>query len=214
MSAPDPNRRYPMPGVPRLGLLKNFIENPRILVGDYTYYDDPAGPEHFEDRVLYHFDFEDDRLIIGKFCQIAAEPTFMMNGANHRTDGISAFPFVIFGADWQGRFEGETDFPSRGDMVIGNDVWIGYGATFLPGVKVGDGAIIAARAVVASDVPPYTVVAGNPAKPIKRRFSDRDIETLLRLAWWDWPVDRITKAIPVICAGDVAALEQFADSGR
>lgn len=213
MSAPDPNRRYPLPGVARLVFLKSVIENPRILVGDYTYYDDPAGPERFEDRVLYHFDFEEDRLVIGKFCQIAAEPTFLMNGANHRTDGISAFPFVIFGEDWKGRFEGETDFPSRGDTVIGNDVWIGYGATFLPGITVGDGAIVAARSVVSADVPPYTVVAGNPARPVRQRFPDRDIATLQRLAWWDWPVDRITAAIPLICAGDVTALARFADNG-
>lgn len=210
LQPPDPMTPYPLPGVQRVGFLKPLVKNPLIEVGDYTYYDDPDGPETFEKNVLYHFDFIGDRLVIGKFCAIAWKTTFVMNGGNHRTDGISSFPFPIFGGGWAGRFEGETAFPHKGDMRIGNDVWLGHDCMILPGVTIGDGAVVAARAVVTEDVPPYCIVAGNPARVVRRRFSDDDVATLLSLRWWDWPIEHITRHVPLISGGDVAALAAVA----
>lgn len=204
---PDAATRYPLAGIERLAFLKTVVSNPMIEVGDYTYYDDPKGVERFEENVLYHFPFIGDRLIIGRFCQIAAETKFIMNGGNHRTGGISAFPFFIFGGDWSGRIEGEAEPNIRGDTIVGNDVWIGYDALIMPGITVGDGAIIATRSVVTKDVPPYAVVAGNPAKVVKMRFDPRTIERLLAIKWWDWDIETITAHIPQICGLDLEALE-------
>jgi virginiamycin A acetyltransferase len=139
---------------------------------------------------------------------MAAGTKFIMNGGNHRLTGVSAYPFAIF-AGWDGLWEGERDFPSRGDTVVGNDVWIGYDALLMPGVRIGHGAVIAARSVVTSDVPPYTIVGGNPTKVIRSRYDDTTVARMLRLAWWDWPVDAITEAIPLISQADVDALESF-----
>jgi len=133
-----------------------------------------------------------------------------MNGANHRMDGVSTFPFPIFGADWLEAIEFVQGLPSRGDTVIGNDVWIGYQAAIAPGVRVGDGAIVASRSVVTKDVRPYAIVGGNPAVEIRRRYDDARIETLLRIAWWNWPIDRITTSIPVLMTGDPDALAEIA----
>lgn len=199
-----------MPGVDRLVFLSNVVKNPRIEVGRFTYYDDPDDPEGFERNVLYHFDFIGDRLKIGAFCQIAAGATFIMNGGNHAQTGLSTYPFFAFGGDWAGRFAGETDFPMKGDTVIGNDVWIGTKAVILPGVTIGDGAIVGAHSVVTRDVPPYTIVAGNPATAIRTRFDDATIAALLELSWWAWPIERITQAIPALGTGDVAALRALA----
>ena len=209
---PNPDTRLPIPNIERTVFLKTVVTNPMIEVGDYSYYDDPDDPDGFEKNVLYHFNFVGDRLIIGRFCQIASGATFIMNGANHRTDGFSTYPFPVFGGGWANRFGGELDFPNHGNTVIGNDVWIGYQALFMPGVKVGDGAIIAAKAVVTEEVPPYTVVAGNPAKPIRKRFDDVTIKELLSIAWWDWDIETITRAIPAISQADIAALKQAAKS--
>jgi virginiamycin A acetyltransferase len=142
---------------------------------------------------------------------MAAGTRFIMNGGNHRLTGVSTYPFAIF-AGWHGLGDGELAFPSRGDTVVGNDVWIGYDALLMPGVQVGDGAVIAARSVVTSDVPPYTVVGGNPAKVIRSRYDDTTVARLLQLAWWDWPVDAITEAIPLISQADVDALASFGRS--
>lgn len=210
MQGPSPDQRYPMPGVDRLVFLSTVVKNPRIEVGRYTYYDDPDDPEGFERNVLYHFDFIGDRLKIGAFCQIAAGATFIMNGGNHAQGGLSTYPFFAFGGDWAGRFEGETDFPMKGDTLIGNDVWIGTKAVILPGVRIGDGAIVGAYSTVTRDVPPYTIVAGNPAAAIRTRFDDATIAALLALKWWDWPIERITEAIPALGTGDVAALRALA----
>lgn len=208
MFGPDPNEPHPLPGFPRVGFLKTFITRPNIVVGDYTYYDDPLGPERFEtENVLYHYDFIGDRLVIGKFCAIATGARFMMNGGNHATDGFSTFPFLIFGHGWDRL---TPSFPNRGDTVVGNDVWIGHGATIMPGVTIGDGAVIAAQAVVSADVRPYAVVAGNPAREIKRRFDDAVVEELLRLRWWDWPVEHITAHLEAISGCDIAALRAAA----
>ena len=191
MNGPNPEETFPLPHYDRLCFLKNIVTNPNIIVGDYTYYDDFANVGNFERNVKYLFDFVGDKLIIGKFCMIASDVTFIMNGANHLTDAVSTYPFAIFGNGWQGAMEGRQ-YPTKGDTVIGNDVWIGYGATLMPGVTVGDGAIIATKSVVTKDVAPYTVVGGNPARVLKQRFADEEIDRLLQLKWWDWPPERIT----------------------
>ena len=201
---PNPNRPYPLADHRRVCFIKNFIKSANIIVGDYSYYDDPIDPENFERNVLYNYD--SDRLIIGKFCAIATNVKFIMNGANHKLDSISTYPFPIFGNGWEGEMEKLMNLPSRGDIVIGNDVWIGYEALIMPGVKIGDGAIIAARSVVVSDIPPYTVAGGNPAKVIKQRFSDTEISQLLATKWWDWEIDKITRNIDKIMDSDITSL--------
>lgn len=205
MQAPDPTNTYPLPAYKRLCFLKNVITNPNIIVGDYTYYDDFEDVANFEKNVKYHFDFIGDKLIIGKFCQIASGATFIMNGGNHLTDGISTFPFQIFGEAWADAMEGKS-YPTKGDTIIGNDVWIGYDATIMPGITVGHGAIIATKAVVTKDIPPYAIVGGNPAKVIKMRFSESKIEKLLALAWWDWPIERITQNVKALVEGELDGL--------
>ena len=202
---PSPEIRCPIPGVTRTGFLKPFITRPNILVGDYTYYDDPRGPEHFEENVLYHFAFIGDRLIIGKFCSIAAEVRFIMNGGNHPTTWLTTYPFPIFGEGWEAAMP--STWPVRGDTVVGNDVWIGYGATIMPGVEIGDGAIVATATVVTKDVPPYAIVGGNPATILRYRFDDETIARLLAIRWWDWDAETITRHVRDLCNGDVAALE-------
>jgi virginiamycin A acetyltransferase len=156
---PDRNNPFPLANYDRLCFLKNIIKNPNIIVGDYTYYDDFENVENFEKNVKYHFDFTGDKLIIGKFCMIASDVKFIMNGANHLTDSLSAYPFAIFGHGWEKAMDGKT-YPNKGNIVIGNDVWIGYNATIMAGVHIGDGAIIAANATVVKDVAPYSIVGG------------------------------------------------------
>lgn len=197
MSIPNPNTTFPLPNYDKLCFLKNIIKNPNIIVGDYTYYDDFEDVSNFEKNVKYHFDFIGDKLIIGKFCMIASGATFIMNGGNHLTEATSAYPFAIFGGAWQHAMDGKT-YPSKGDTVIGNDVWIGHDATIMPGVHIGDGAIIATKAVVTKDVEPYSIVGGNPAKPIKKRFSEEIIARLLELKWWDWDMEKITKNVHLL----------------
>lgn len=207
MQGPSPDTTYPMPGFPQVCFLKNIVTRPNIEVGDYTYYDDPDGVENFENNVLYHFPFVGDRLRIGKFCAIARGVKFIMNGANHQMDGISTYPFFIFGHGWESAQPAEGELPYKGDTVIGNDVWIGYDALIMPGVTIGDGAIIAARAVVTADVAPYTIIGGNPARVVRERFDADSVRRLLAIAWWDRPVDWISQHLDLIRAGDVAALE-------
>ncbi len=204
MRGPSPETRHPIREAERVGFLKNFITRPNIEVGDYTYYDDPAGVERFEENVLYHFDFIGDRLIIGRYCSIAAETRFIMNGGNHATDWFTTFPFPIFGHGWE-RATPES-WPHRGDTVVGHDVWIGYGATVMPGVRIGNGAIIAARSVVTKDVDAFAVVGGNPARPIRYRFEESTRNALTKIAWWDWDADKITRNVPAICSADLDAL--------
>lgn len=187
----DPNTIFPLNGYKNLVFLKNIIKNSNIIVGDYTYYDDFENPENFQKNVKYHFDFTGDQLIIGKFCMIASGVEFIMNGANHLTNAITAYPFAIFGKGWENAMEGKS-YPTKGNTVIGNDVWIGYKATILPGVKIGDGAIIGSCAVVTKDVEPYSIVGGNPAKTIRKRFDEERINELLELRWWDWDIEKIT----------------------
>ncbi|MGF1761953.1 Vat family streptogramin A O-acetyltransferase [Aliivibrio kagoshimensis] len=204
---PNPDHKEPMTGFPQVGYLKNFIDNEHIIVGDYTYYDDPDGPENFENNVLYHFPFIGDKLIIGKFCAIAKDVKFIMNGANHKTSGFSSYPFYIFGNGWEKGIPKEGELPFKGDTKIGNDVWIGYDATIMPGVTIGDGAIIASKSVVTKDIPAYSIYGGNPAELIKARFEQSVIEELLRLAWWDWSAAKITANLEAIMGCDVIALK-------
>ncbi|MDE3740905.1 CatB-related O-acetyltransferase [Maribacter polysaccharolyticus] len=192
MGIPDKNNPFPLVGYDRLCFLKNMIKNPNISVGDYTYYDDFESVGNFEKNVKYHFDFVGDKLIIGKFCMIASGVTFIMNGANHLSEAISSYPFAIFGGDWKDAMAGKS-YPSKGDTVIGNDVWIGYNATIMPGIQIGDGAIIASNATVTKNVEPYSIVGGNAATLIRKRFTASEIEALLQLKWWDWPIGKITR---------------------
>lgn len=192
--APNPATIFPLGQYDRLCFLKNIITNPNIRVGDFTYYDDFEDVHNFERNVRYHFDFIGDKLTIGKFCAIASGVEFILNGGNHLVDAISSYPFSIFGHGWEKAMEGRT-FPNKGDIVVGNDVWLGYRSVILAGVTIGDGAIVGAYSVVTKDVPPYTIVAGNPAKEIRRRFSDPEIAHLLQLRWWDWPIEKITEHV-------------------
>ncbi len=192
--APDKNLKFPLPNYDRLCFLKNCITNPNIIVGDYTYYDDFENVENFEKNVKYHFDFIGDRLIIGKFCMIASDVKFIMNGGNHLTEALSTYPFAIFGNGWEHAMDNKS-YPHKGDISIGNDVWIGYNATIMAGVTVGDGAIIAANSTVVNDVEPYSIVGGNPARLIKKRFSEDTIAKLLELQWWNWDIDKVTRNV-------------------
>ncbi|UXK07318.1 Vat family streptogramin A O-acetyltransferase [Shewanella putrefaciens] len=205
---PNPNDKAPMKGFPQVGFLKNFITRENIIVGDYTYYDDPAGLERFESNVLYHFDFIGDKLNIGKFCAIAKDVKFIMNGANHQVSGFSTYPFYIFGNGWEKAAPKPEDLPFKGDTCIGNDVWIGYNATIMPGVKIGHGAIVASQSVVTKDVPPYAVVGGNPATVIKLRFEQTVIDGLVAIAWWDWPIEKITQHLEAIAGAELTTLQQ------
>ncbi len=207
-NGPSPDLRHPIAGAERTGFLKNFITRPTIEVGDYTYYDDPAGPERFEENVLYHFDFIGDRLVIGRFCSIAAETRFIMNGGNHATDWFTTFPFPVFGEGWESA--APEAWPYRGDTIVGNDVWIGYGATIMPGLTLGDGAIVATRSVVTRDVEPFAIVGGNPAQVIRYRFDEATRETLSEIAWWHWDAERLTRHVRAICSGDLEALRRAA----
>lgn len=202
---PNPNKTFPLENTQRLCFLKNIIKSPNIIVGDYTYYDDPDNVENFLKNVLYHFDFVGDKLIIGKFCQIATGVRFIMNGGKHALYGFSTFPFAAFGNEWR---DVPFECQSKGDTVIGNDVWIGNSATIMPGIKIGDGAIIATNAVVTKNVDPFTIVGGNPAALIRKRFDDETIERLLKMKWWDWEIEKITKNAKDIASGNMALLSQ------
>jgi len=207
VSGPDPERVYPITGVERVVLLRPLMESELVEVGEFTYYDDPVEPEAFGVRnVLYHYGPE--KLRIGRYCALGTGTTFIMNGANHRMDGPSTFPFPIMGGAWAEHFDLITGLPGRGDTVVGNDVWFGYGAMVMPGVRIGHGAIVASGAVVVDDVPDYAIVGGNPAKTIRKRFSDEESVRLLEVAWWDWPPEKVTRNVRAIMAGSVADLEE------
>ena len=209
-STPDPDALHPMEGFPRVVFLKPLITAPNIEVGDYSYYDDPDDAEGFErNNVLYRYGPE--RLVIGKYCALATGVRFIMAGANHLMTGVSTFPFTIFGGAWAERTSdlfGTIETP--GDTVVGNDVWIGYQAMIMPGVQIGHGAIVAAGSVVSRDVPPYGIVAGNPARVVSTRFDEEDVARLLDAAWWDWPVGLVTEHARTIMAGTPAEIEAIA----
>ena len=206
MTGPDKNIKFPLEHYDKLCFLKNIVKNPNIIVGDYTYYDDFENVENFEKNVKYHFDFVGDKLIIGKFCMIASDVKFIMNGANHLTDAMSTYPFAIFGYGWEHAMEGKS-YPQKGNINIGNDVWIGYNATIMAGVTIGDGAIIATNATVVKDVEPYSIVGGNPAKEIKKRFSKEVIAKLLELKWWNWSIEKITANVENLTNNEIGKLQ-------
>jgi virginiamycin A acetyltransferase len=207
MNGPSPLNKHPMAGFPQVCFIKNTIANPNIIIGDYTYYDDPDDSENFERNVLYHYPFIGDRLIIGKFCALARGVKFIMNGGNHKISGLSTYPFSIFGNGWEKVMPKPGELPYKGDTVIGNDVWIGYEALIMPGVKIGNGAVIASRAIVTHDIPAYAVVGADPAKRIRQRFPPETVTLLESIAWWDWPIEKISRNLDIIVAGDVDRLK-------
>ena len=198
MSAPNPNTVHPIAGYDKEIYVKPTIKNPNIIVGDFTYIAD----SEFESHVTHHYDFIGDKLIIGKFCQIAAGVEFVMNGANHQMNAVSTFPFYTL-EGWKMNPPAASDMLFKGDTVIGNDVWIGQNATILPGVHIGDGAIIGANSVVGSNVEPYTIVVGNPAKTLRYRFDEELTSLLLKFKWWDKPIEEINELIPILTSSDL-----------
>lgn len=200
---PNPDVLFPIPGCRSVTYVKPAVKNPNIIVGDFTYF----GDADFEKHVTHHYDFYGDKLIIGKFCQIAAGVNFIMNGANHQMNAASTFPFYIF-EGWEQQTPPMAQMPCKGNTVVGNDVWIGQNATILPGVHIGDGAIIGANSVVGSDVNPYTVAAGNPARPVRKRFDKELTELLLALRWWDKSVEEINALIPLLSCPDLERVKQ------
>lgn len=208
----DKTKIYPRTGDTQTIYLKNVITNPNIEVGDYTMFHDFVNdPTKFEqNNVLYHYPINHDKLIIGKFCSIACGTKFLFNSANHTLNSLSTYPFPLFFEEWELDPKNVTEsWDNKGDIIIGNDVWIGFEAVILAGVTIGDGTIIGARAVVTKDVAPYTIVGGVPAKPIRKRFDDRTIATLLKMKWWDWPEEKIAQNIQAIKSGDIAQLAHY-----
>lgn len=207
---------YPRTGDKQTVYLNAVVKNPQIEIGDYTIYNDfVADPLLFEkNNVLYHYPIHRERLIIGKFCSIACGVKFLFNCANHTLKSLSTYTFPLFYEEWDLKKSNVTAaWDNKGDIVIGNDVWIGYEAVIMAGVHIGDGAVIAARAVVAKDVPPYTIVGGTPAKEIRKRFEADVIERLSMLKWWDWPIDKIRRCLPYITKGDLDGLLAEIGSG-
>lgn len=202
---PDPNCTFPNEYGTSV-FLKNVITAPNIIVGDYTYYDDEH-PELFEKQnVLFNYPEFGDRLVIGKFCQIASGTQFIMGSANHRLSSISTYPFNVFGGAWTKNTPPHlSQLPFKGDTVIGNDVWFGRECRIMPGVHIGDGAVIAAYSVVAKDIPPYTVAGGNPCRPIKPRFDEELSELLLQLKWWDFSAEQLVAFLPYLCSPNLDA---------
>jgi virginiamycin A acetyltransferase len=210
-SKPDPNKIYPRTGDKTICYLKNVIKNPNIIVGDFTIHHDFKDPTKFEkDNVLYHYPVNKDKLIIGKFCSIASGAKFIMNGANHKMESFNTYSFPVFSEEWDSRQIVSEAWDNKGDIVIGNDVWIGFEALILAGVHIGDGAIIAARSVVNKDVPAFTIVGGTPARVIKKRFDDEVIEILQEIKWWNWDIQKIKENMPALCDGDFKALKRLA----
>ncbi|PIS01283.1 MAG: hypothetical protein COT84_03185 [Chlamydiae bacterium CG10_big_fil_rev_8_21_14_0_10_35_9] len=205
-----PEKKYPMdPTTKAVIFLKNFIKNPNIQIGDYTYYDGRDKPEAFEEEnVIFGYTA---KLLMGKFCQIAYGTKFLLSDANHQMNGFSTFPFFAFGKmakecpEWN---EYEPIFPSKGDTIVGNDIWFGHESLIMPGVNIGDGAIIAARSVVTKNVPPYTIVGGNPAQILKKRFSDDIIDQLQKIKWWNWDYEKISRNISTIVSADIEKLRK------
>ena len=190
---PDSNVIHPIAGYDKEIYVKPTITNSNIMVGDFTYIAD----SDFESHVTHSYPWSRDKLMIGKFCQIAAGVEFVMNDANHQMNAVTTFPFYTL-EGWDMDAPDPSEMPFKGDTVIGNDVWIGQNAVILPGVHIGDGAIIGASSIVGSDVEPYTIVVGNPAKPLRKRFDDELIDLLLRFKWWDKSIDEINELIPLL----------------
>ena len=200
---PNPNVRHPIAGYDKEIYVKPTIKNLNIIVGDFTYIAD----SDFESHVTHHYEWLGDKLIIGKFCQIAAGVEFMMNGANHQMNAVSTFPFYTL-EGWDMDPPALSDLPLKGDTVIGNDVWIGQNSVILPGVHIGDGAIIGANSVVGSDVEPYMIMVGNPAKVLRKRFDDKLIDLLLKFKWWEKSIEEINDIIPIITSSDLDKVKE------
>lgn len=200
---PNPMTVHPIAGYDKEIYVKPTLKNPNIVVGDFTYIAD----SEFESHVTHLYPWNNDKLVIGKFCQIAAGVEFVMNGANHQMNAVSTFPFYTL-AGWDMKAPAPEDMPLKGDTVIGNDVWIGQNATILPGVHIGDGAIIGASSVVGSDVEPYTIVAGNPAQFIRNRFDDELTNLMLEWRWWDKPIEEINSLIPILTSSDLTEVKK------
>ena len=195
---PNPNNVHPIAGYDKQIYVKPTIKNPNIIVGNFTYIAD----SEFESHVTNYYPWSRDKLIIGKFCQIAAGVEFVMNDANHQMNAVTTFPFYTL-EGWEMNTPDPSEMPFKGDTVIGNDVWIGQNAVILPGVHIGDGAIIGANSIVGSDVDPYTIVVGNPAKPIRKRFDEELIELMQRFKWWNKSIDEIDELIPLLTCSDL-----------
>lgn len=192
MIGPDKKKLYPNENIKTVCYISNLPERPNVQIGEYTYYsDNKKSPEKFYDNIEHHYEFLGDKLIIGRFCAIAEGVKFIMNGANHRMDGITTYPFNIFSGGWEKVTPTVGQLPFKGDTIIGNDVWIGQNVTVMPGVKIGDGAIIAANSTVVKNIEPYSIYGGNPAQFIRKRFSDEIIKILLELQWWNWDEEKI-----------------------
>ena len=204
---PDKNEKFPNKNVPSVCFIKNVITRPNIEVGDYTYYDDTNGADKFEEHVIHHYEFLGDKLIIGKFCQIASGIKIIMNGANHRMSSVTTYPFNIMGNGWEKVTPKLEDLPFKGDTIIGNDVWIGQNVTILPGVHIGDGAIIGANSVVTKDIPAYHIAGGNPCKIIRKRFNEELINYLEEIKWWNWEEDKIFKNLEILCSNDIEKIK-------
>ena len=200
---PSPNTIHPITGYDKEIYIKPTIKNKNIIVGDFSYIADVE----FESHVTHHYNFINDKLIIGKFCQIASGVEFVMNGANHQMNSVTTFPFYTL-EGWEQTPPTLNDLPIKGDTIIGNDVWIGQNATILSGVHIGDGVIIGANSVVGSNVEPYTIVAGNPARKIRKRFDDELIEILEKLKWWDKSIDEINNLIPILTSSNIEVVKE------
>lgn len=206
---PDPNVIYPNEAIKSVCYIKNVITRPNIIIGDYTYYDDINSAEKFEEHVTHHYEFLGDKLIIGKFCAIAKGIEFIMNGANHRMCSVTTYPFNIMGNGWERVTPMLEDLPLKGDTVVGNDVWIGQNVTVMPGICIGDGAIIAANSVVTKNIPAYHIAGGNPCRIIKKRFDDELIDYLLSLKWWNWSAQKIFNNLEILCCGDLTKIKEI-----
>ena len=200
---PNPEVIHPIAGYDKEIYVKPTIKNPNIIVGDFTYIAD----SDFESHVTHHYEWNGDKLIIGKFCQIAAGVEFIMNGANHQMNAVTTFPFYTL-AGWNMEPPAQVDLPLKGDTVIGNDVWIGQNAVVLPGAHIGDGATICANCVVGGNVEPYTIVIGNPARIVRKRFDDELIDLLLCFKWWDKSIEEINDLIPLLTCSDLEKVKK------
>lgn len=207
---PDPDTIFPNEYKTSC-FIKNVVKAPNVFIGDYTYYDDGIAPADFErNNILFNYPEFGDRLIIGKFCQIASGAKFIMGPANHRISSVTTYPFNVFGGAWSEASPAHmSQLPFKGDTVVGSDVWIGRESVIMPGVKIGDGSIVAAYSVVTKDVPPYSVAGGNPARFIKKRFSDELIEILLELKWWDLEAEKLVRFLPLLCDPDLEKVQQI-----
>lgn len=209
MYGPNPNAVHPNENIPSVCYIKNTVKNPNIIVGEYTYYDDPVDSENFEKHVTHHYDFIGDKLIIGKFCAIAKGVEFIMNGANHRMNSVTTYPFNIMGGGWERCTPDMDDLPLKGDTVVGNDVWIGQNVTVMAGSHIGDGAIIGANSTVAGEIPPYSVAVGNPCRVVKMRFDKEMIKFLLKLKWWDRDAEWIFSNLEALTSADVSKIKEL-----